>query len=152
MWYVVDFNVDLGESICIKCFLYEVDIFFYLFFCNIVCGFYGGDLVYIEKVIWQVLKYGLCIGVYFFYFDWGNFGWMFMELLEVELQVMFWYQVSVFKGMVESFGGYLFYIKLYGVLYYMFCRDEKQVQFVVVVFYFIDFNLYVMGLFDFVFV
>lgn len=148
MRHAVDLNADLGESTRTKRFPHEADIFPYLSSCNIACGFHGGDPVYIEKAIRQALKHGLRIGAHPSYPDRENFGRMPMELPEAELQAMLRYQVSALKGMVESLGGHLSYIKPHGALYHTLCRDEKQAQLAVAVFHSIDPNLHVMGLSD----
>lgn len=55
----IDINCDMGESYGNFKIGNDSVIFFYIIFCNIVCGFYGGDFLYIEKIIKGVLVYGV---------------------------------------------------------------------------------------------
>lgn len=144
----IDLNADLGESTRTKRFHHEAEIFPYLSSCNIACGFHGGDPVFIERAILQALKHGLRIGAHPSYPDRQNFGRQPMELPAAALQAMLRYQVSALKGMVESLGGQLSYVKPHGALYHTLCGDERQAQLAVAVFQSIDANLQVMGLPD----
>jgi UPF0271 protein len=148
MRHAVDLNADLGESTHTKRFPHEAEIFPYLSSCNIACGFHGGDPIFIEKAILQALEHGLRIGAHPSYPDRENFGRMPMELTAAAQQAMLRYQVSALKGIVESLGGQLSYVKPHGALYHTLCRDERQAQLAVAVFHSIDPNLQVMGLPD----
>lgn len=146
MQYTVDLNADLGESTRTKRFPHEADIFPYLSSCNIACGFHGGDPVFIERAILQALQHGLRIGAHPSYPDRANFGRQPMDLPGEELQAVLRYQVCALKGMVESLGGALSYVKPHGALYHTLCGDERQALLAVSVFQSIDPNLQVMGL------
>lgn len=142
----IDLNADLGESTSTRRFRHEVDIFPYLSSCNIACGFHGGDPIDIETAIRQALLHGLRIGAHPSYPDRPNFGRQPMELPAEELQAVLRYQVSALKGMAESLGGQLSYVKPHGALYHALCHSEKQARLAVAVFQSIDPQLQVMGL------
>ncbi|MEQ8704274.1 MAG: 5-oxoprolinase subunit PxpA [Phaeodactylibacter sp.] len=142
----IDINADLGESTQTRRFEHEDHLFPYLSSCNIACGFHGGDPVFIEAAIRQALKHRLQIGAHPSYPDRLNFGRQPMNLPSTELQAVLRYQVSALKGMVESLGGQLSYIKPHGALYHTLCQHEAQAQLAVAVFTAIDPNLKIMGL------
>lgn len=142
----MDINADLGESTLTKRFPYEAEIFPYLSSCNIACGFHGGDPIFIEKAIRQALQHGLRIGAHPSYPDRANFGRKPMDLPEEELQAILRYQVSAIKGIVESLGGQLSYVKPHGALYHALSQNEDQAQLAISVIQSIDSNLMVMGL------
>ncbi len=142
----IDLNADLGEGTQTKRFPNEADIFSYLSSCNIACGFHGGDPIFIEEAIGQALQHGLRIGAHPSYPDRPNFGRAPMHLPPKELQAILRYQVCALKGMVESLGGQLSYVKPHGALYHALCQHEEQAQLAVAIFQSISPELRVMGL------
>ena len=146
MQLTIDLNADLGESTETRRFEHEAGIFPYLSSCNIACGFHGGDPVFIERAIVQALRHGLRIGAHPSYPDRTNFSRHPMDIPAEELKAVLRYQVSALKGMVESLGGALSYIKPHGALYHALCQDEGQAQLAVSVIQSIDHQLQIMVL------
>jgi UPF0271 protein len=146
MQHAIDINADLGESTKARRLEQEVDIFPYLSSCNIACGFHGGDPVFIERAIVQALQHGLRIGAHPSYPDRTNFGRHPMDIPAEELKAVLRYQVSALKGMVESLGGALSYVKPHGALYHTLCQNEGQAQLAVSVLQSVAPQLQVMGL------
>lgn len=145
MQYCMDINADLGESTKTQRFEQEERLFPYLSSCNIACGFHGGDPIYIEKAIRRALQHELRIGAHPSYPDRSNFGRQPMNLPPDELKAVLRYQVGALKGMVESLGGKLAYVKPHGALYHTLCQQEPQARLALEVFASIDKNLKVMG-------
>jgi UPF0271 protein len=126
-----DLNGDLGESYG----RFEVGnddaLFPYLTSCNIACGFHGGDPLHIEQTIQKAMTHGLRIGAHPSYPDLMGFGRRKMHIPPAELRAIVKYQVAALKGMVESAGGQLTYVKPHGALYNSLVKDREEAEAVV---------------------
>lgn len=124
----IDINCDLGESFGQFIMGNDDAIFPHISSCNIACGFHGGDPLHIEKTIKKALKYNVQIGAHPSYPDLAGFGRRKIFLSEEELKASVKYQISALKGMVESNGGELKYIKAHGALYNSIAHDENEAK------------------------
>jgi len=113
----IDINCDMGESYGNFKVGNDETIFPHITSCNIACGFHGGDPTTIDKTILQAIKHGVRIGAHPSYPDLMGFGRRNMDLSAEELHALIRYQVSALKGMTESLGGQLSYVKPHGALY-----------------------------------
>ncbi|HKK79729.1 MAG TPA: 5-oxoprolinase subunit PxpA [Phaeodactylibacter sp.] len=142
----IDINCDLGESTHQCPLPDQAALFPYLSSCNIACGFHGGDPLFIEQAIRQAIAHGLRIGAHPSYPDRLNFGRKPMPLPPERLQAEVRYQVAALKGMVESLGGRLSYVKPHGALYNQMAFDEPTARPVLAAVKEIDTDLALMGL------
>lgn len=121
-------------------------LFPYITSCNIACGFHGGDPLHIERTIEKALAHGLRIGAHPSYPDLMGFGRRNMQLSKEELFALIKYQVAALKGMVESMGGQLSYVKPHGALYNTMVQNKAEAETVVSAIRAISPELAVMGL------
>ena len=114
--------------------------------CSIACGLHGGDPLTIEATIWQALAHGVRIGAHPSYPDLAGFGRRRMHLPPAELTAVVKYQVAALKGLTESHGGRLAYVKPHGALYNVAADDEAEARAVLRAVREIDPGLALMGL------
>ena len=144
----IDLNCDMGESFGNYTIGQDQLMMPYLSSCNIACGFHGGDAYHIESTIDQALEHGLRIGAHPSYPDLQGFGRRKMFVPHVELTSMIKYQVSALKGLVESKGGVLSYVKPHGALYNSIAQDQEEAAAVIRGIQAIDNTLKIMVLAD----
>lgn len=113
----IDLNCDMGESYGRFQVGNDAAIFPYITSCNIACGFHSGDPLHIENTIKGALEHGVQIGAHPGYPDLQGFGRRRMQMQADELRAMVKYQIAALKGLTESFGGTLAYVKPHGALY-----------------------------------
>lgn len=142
----VDINCDMGESFGNYSIGNDEAIFPHITSCNIACGMHAGDPFHIEKTIDLAIQNEVQIGAHPGYPDLQGFGRRIITMPAAELSSFIKYQVSAVKGMVESKGGVLKYVKPHGALYNQIAKDESVAQTVVKAIKTIDPNLKVMGL------
>ena len=142
----IDINCDLGESYGRFKVGNDKNVFPYLTSCNIACGFHGGDPLHMEETIQLALRYGVKIGAHPSYPDLGGFGRRRMHIQPNELRAIIKYQIAALKGMVESFGGRLSYVKPHGALYNAAANEEQETITIIRAVQEIDANLILMGL------
>lgn len=142
----LDINCDMGESR--GAFIVGNDelLFPYIQSCNIACGFHGGDPLHIENTIKNALKHKVRIGAHPSYPDLEGFGRRKMALSAENLTAIIKYQVAALKGMVESLGGQLAYVKPHGALYNTAAKNEREARIVIAAIQAIDPQLALMGL------
>lgn len=143
---IIDINCDIGESFGNFSIGSDDKIFPYITSCSIACGFHAGDPWYIDQTIDKALTYGLRIGAHPSYPDLQGFGRRKMEIPPQELGAIIRYQVAALKGMIESKGGFLSYVKPHGALYNSIGEDEGEAHCVLQSVRSIDDRLAVMGL------
>lgn len=141
-----DLNCDLGESYGRFQVGNDDALFPYLTSCNIACGFHGGDPLHMEKTIQKAIDHELRIGAHPSYPDLMGFGRRKMQIPPAELRALIKYQVAALKGMVESAGGRLAYVKPHGALYNSLVKDQEEAEAVVDGILSIDRRLAIMGL------
>ncbi|MDW3652221.1 MAG: 5-oxoprolinase subunit PxpA [Bacteroidia bacterium] len=142
----IDINCDMGESFGNFRVGNDEAVFPYITSANIACGFHGGDPVHMEKTILNALKYGVKIGAHPGYPDLAGFGRRTMDLKAEELTAIIKYQVSAIKGMAESLGGKLSYVKPHGALYNKASNSEQETRAIIKGIRAIDPELIFMGL------
>lgn len=143
---MIDLNCDMGESYGRFQIGNDEALFPYITSCNIACGFHGGDPLHIERTLEKALTYGLRIGAHPSYPDLMGFGRRKMHLPAVELSALIKYQIAALKGMLESMGGTLSYVKPHGALYNSMVHDVAEAEAVVAAIKAISPELAVMGL------
>lgn len=142
----IDLNCDLGESYGRFQVGNDDALFPYLTSCNIACGFHGGDPLHIEMTIRQAIAHDLRIGAHPSYPDLMGFGRRSMQLPAAELKAIVKYQVAALKGLVESAGAKLSYVKPHGALYNNMVQDIDEARTMIEAIGEIDEQLAVMGL------
>ena len=114
--------------------------------CNIACGFHSGDPVQMERTIRLALHHGTQIGAHPGYPDIAGFGRRRIHMSEEELKATVRYQVAALKGMVESLGGSMSYVKPHGALYNTMVDESEIADQVISAVRDIDSDLKLMGL------
>ena len=121
-------------------------IFPYITSANIACGFHGGDPFHIERTIKNALKHGVQVGAHPGYPDLAGFGRRKMQIPKNELRAIIKYQVAALKGLTESLGGRLVYVKPHGALYNTAASDVNETAIIIEAIQEIDSQLALMGL------
>ena len=124
----------------------DLRIFPYISSCNIACGFHAGDALHMEKTIDLALSHQVQIGAHPGYPDLQGFGRRKMHIPPNELRALVKYQISALKGMVESRGGRLSYVKPHGALYNSLADNPEEGKAVIEALREIDPKLILMGL------
>ncbi|MDX1407900.1 MAG: 5-oxoprolinase subunit PxpA [Saprospiraceae bacterium] len=119
----IDLNCDMGESYGRYRIGHDAAIFPYITSCNVACGFHGGDPLTIDQTIRGALTHGIQIGAHPSFPDLMGFGRQKMHIPGALLHAIVKYQVAAVKGMTESLGGRLKYVKPHGALYNMAADD-----------------------------
>ncbi len=127
----IDLNCDMGESYGNYKIGNDDQVMPYITSCNVACGFHGGDPLQIEKTIKNALKHGLQIGAHPGFPDLQGFGRRRMQIPVDELRAIIKYQIAAIKGITESLGGKLAYVKPHGALYNMAADDAEVAQSIV---------------------
>lgn len=146
MSYKVDLNCDMGESYGRFQIGNDEALMPLISSANIACGFHGGDPLTIEKTITLALQNQVRIGAHPAYPDLLGFGRRYMKVPDKELQAIIKYQVVALKGMVESQGGRVSYVKPHGALYNAMVSDGTLSKIVLKAIQKIDSQLLTMGL------
>lgn len=142
----IDINCDMGESYGHFKIGNDQQIIPYITSCNVACGFHGGDPLHIEQTIQMALEHHVQIGAHPSYPDLHGFGRRPMKLSAHELSATVKYQIAAIKGITESLGGKLKYVKPHGALYNTMAIDEKEALTVIKAIQAIDGQLAIMGL------
>ena len=142
----IDINCDMGESYGRFKVGNDEEVFPYITSCNIACGFHGGDPLHIENTIQNAIRYGVQIGAHPSYPDLSGFGRRKMQMKRAELKACVKYQVAALKGLAESHGGRLAYVKPHGALYNTAADDESESRTIMEAIREIDPKLALMGL------
>ncbi|RMG27930.1 MAG: LamB/YcsF family protein [Bacteroidetes bacterium] len=143
---LIDLNCDMGESYGRFQIGNDEAIFPYISSSNIACGFHGGDPLHIENTIRLALKHRVRIGAHPSYPDLSGFGRRKMHLPAAELEAVVKYQVAALKGMVESHGATLAYVKPHGALYNTAADEEETCRLIISAIQALDPRLALMGL------
>jgi UPF0271 protein len=114
---VIDINCDMGESYGQFKVGDDEAIFPYISSCSIACGFHGGDPVVMERTVKLALEHGVRIGAHPSYPDLTGFGRRYMQIERDEIKSIVKYQICALKGITESLGGKVEYVKPHGALY-----------------------------------
>jgi UPF0271 protein len=142
----IDINCDMGESYGRFKVGNDEQVFPYITSCNIACGFHGGDPLSIENTIKNAIRHGVQIGAHPSYPDLSGFGRRKMQLKRADLKACIKYQVAALKGLTESQGGRLAYVKPHGALYNTAADDESETRTIMEAIREIDPKLALMGL------
>ncbi len=142
----IDLNCDMGESFGNYLMGADEKIFPYITSCNIACGFHAGDPYHIERTLLGAKKFGVQVGAHPGYPDLAGFGRRYLRMSKMELRTCLKYQIAALKGMAESIGVQIKYVKPHGALYNQAARDEEEAKTIVEAVREIDPTLAVMGL------
>lgn len=142
----VDINCDMGESYGNYSIGNDESIFPHITSCNIACGMHAGDPYHIERTIDLAIRHKVQIGAHPGYPDLQGFGRRVLQMPSAELSSNMKYQVAALKGLVESKGQKLAYVKPHGALYNEMAQNESVAKTVVTSIKAIDSSLKVMGL------
>lgn len=142
----VDINCDMGESYGNYTIGNDQAIFPHITSCNIACGMHAGDPYQIEKTIDLAIEHGVQIGAHPGYPDLQGFGRRVLPMLAKELSSFIKYQVAALKGLVESKGHRLTYVKPHGALYNEMAKNKEVAAIVIQAIKSIDSQLRIMGL------
>ena len=112
-------NCDLGEINV------DEELMSLLDACNISCGMHAGEPWLIQQTIRAAKKNKLIIGAHPSYPDRKGFGRQAMDLAYEVLKANLSYQIAAIKGMVESNGVKLQYVKPHGALYHKIMKDKR---------------------------
>ncbi|MEZ5044535.1 MAG: 5-oxoprolinase subunit PxpA [Saprospiraceae bacterium] len=142
----IDINCDMGESFGNFKIGNDEKIFPFISSCNIACGFHGGDPLHIEETIKGALAHGVQIGAHPSYPDLAGFGRRQMQIRKAELKAIVKYQICALKGMTESLGGRLVYVKPHGALYNTAAKDKEEAIAIIEAIQEVDADMFLMGL------
>lgn len=142
----IDLNCDMGESYGRYQIGQDDLVFPHITSSNIACGFHGGDPLHIEQTVQKAIKYNVLIGAHPGYPDLQGFGRRNMQIPAAELKSIVKYQIAALKGLVESHGAQLVYVKPHGALYNTMARDMQEATTVIEAILEIDDKLKIMGL------
>lgn len=142
----IDINCDMGESYGRYTIGNDEAIFPYITSCNIACGFHGGDPLHIEKTIKLAIDHNISIGAHPSYPDLAGFGRRKMDVAPHELKSIIKYQIAAVKGLAESQGSRLSYVKPHGALYNTAADDAQEAEVICQAIKEIDPSLSFMGL------
>ena len=142
----IDINCDLGESYGNFRIGNDEAVFPYISSCNIACGFHGGDPYTIEKTIDLAIQHKVAIGAHPSYPDLMGFGRQKMNISAPQLSSILKYQISALKGLVESRGAQLKYVKPHGALYNSMVKNREESHIVIEAIKSIDEQLIILGL------
>jgi len=142
----IDLNCDMGESYGRFQIGNDQAVFPLITSSNIACGFHGGDPLHLENTISMAIAHNTRIGAHPSYPDLMGFGRQKMQIPFPQLKALVKYQVAALKGLVESQGAQLAYVKPHGALYNSIAKDPKEAQVVLEAIQEIDPHLQLMGL------
>ena len=142
----IDINCDMGESFGHFQIGNDEAIFPLITSSNIACGFHGGDPLHMEQTIKLAIEHGVQIGAHPGFPDLAGFGRRKMELSQEELKANVKYQLAAIKGMAESLGTSVVYVKPHGALYNLAADSEEVSNTLIAGVMEIDQNLMIMGL------
>lgn len=142
----IDLNCDMGESYGRFQIGNDQSVFPLISSSNIACGFHGGDPLHLEKTISMAIANHTRIGAHPSYPDLMGFGRQKMHIPFPQLKALVKYQVAALKGLVESQGAQLAYVKPHGALYNSIAKDAEEAKVVIEAIQEIDPQLQLMGL------
>lgn len=142
----IDINCDLGESYGRYRIGNDSIIFPLITSANIACGFHAGDPLHIQNTIKEAIKHGVQIGAHPGYPDLMGFGRRAMNIPAEELKAIIRYQIAAVKGLTQSLGGELRYVKAHGALYNKMAQDRQEAETVIEAILSMDDRLAIMGL------
>lgn len=142
----IDINCDMGESYGNFKVGQDEAIFPWITSSNIACGFHGGDPLHIESTIRQAIAHGVQVGAHPGFPDLQGFGRRKMQIKPNELKAIVKYQIAALKGLTESLGSKLIYVKPHGALYNQAADNEAEAKAIVEAVKEIDEELILMGL------
>lgn len=142
----IDLNCDLGESYGHYQIGNDATVLPLITSANIACGFHGGDPLHIENTIKTALENNVQIGAHPGYPDLNGFGRRNMQIPPDELKAIVRYQIAAIKGLTESLGGQVHYVKPHGALYNTMAENPETATTVVEAILSISEDLAIMGL------
>ena len=142
----IDLNCDLGESYGHYQIGNDTSVLPLITSANIACGFHGGDPLHIENTIKNAIDHEVQIGAHPGYPDLNGFGRRNMQIPPAELKAIVRYQIAAVKGLTESLGRQIHYVKPHGALYNTMAENPETATTVVEAILSISEDLAIMGL------
>ena len=122
---VLKLNCDLGESFGSWLMGLDSAVMPHIHMANIACGFHAGDADVIANTLALAKTHQTEIGAHPSYPDLQGFGRRSMVCSQQEIINMVVYQVSALRGMAQTQGLHLSYVKPHGALYNDMMKDPK---------------------------
>ena len=141
----IDINCDMGESYGNFIIGNDEAIMPYITSANIACGFHGGDPWHIQNTIQLAIDHKVKIGAHPSYPDLAGFGRRKMDIPQKELKAIIKYQIAAVKGIAESMGTKVSYVKPHGALYNTAATEEQEAMAIIEAIKEMDDSLYLMG-------
>jgi 5-oxoprolinase (ATP-hydrolysing) subunit A len=142
----VDLNSDLGESFGRWSLGDDEAMFEVISSANIACGFHAGDPVTMLSSCLLAAERGVAIGAHVSYRDLAGFGRRVIEIEPRDLYGDVLYQLAALRGIAESAGTRVAYVKPHGALYNRIVTDPVQAEAVASAVASLDSSLPVLGL------
>lgn len=142
----IDINCDLGEEEDRSLQRGYSEIFKHISSCNVACGMHGGKPLFIESTISEAIENRVQIGAHPSYPDIPGFGRRHIKMDPDELKSSLKYQIAAIKGLTESLGGSVRYVKPHGALYNTVADNLMEAKVLIEAMKEIDKKLALMGL------
>lgn len=142
----IDINSDLGESFGPWPMGDDASMLDIVSSANIACGFHAGDPAGILKTVISAVQKNVVIGAHVGYRDLAGFGRRNIDVASDDLQADVIYQIGALRGLCDSVGAQLSYVKPHGALYNTISHDKRQADDVISAILAIDKNLVLMAL------
>ncbi|WP_300765743.1 5-oxoprolinase subunit PxpA [uncultured Bifidobacterium sp.] len=127
----VDLNSDMGEGFGRWSLGDDAALLSVVSSANVACGFHAGDPSVMLSTLGLAEKNGVSVGAHVSYRDLAGFGRRFMDVGADELTADVIYQLSAIRGMADSVGVDVGYVKPHGALYNRIAVDPVQARAVV---------------------
>lgn len=145
---VIDLNADVGESYGHFNVGQDEVLMPYLSSCNIACGFHGGDPATMMQTLLLAKEHQVRVGAHPGFPDLRGFGRQAMAMPTSTLMADTLYQVSALRGMAQSLGIAVAYVKPHGALYHHLMTNDAAAEAFVVAVRQLDPTMSVFGLPD----
>lgn len=122
----IDLNADLGEGVGDDDAMLKL-----VTSANIACGFHAGTPRELLETCRGAVAAQVRIGAQVSYPDRSGFGRRFMDVAPADLTADVLYQIGALRGLAESVGGTVQYVKPHGALYNAVVHHERQAAAVV---------------------
>jgi 5-oxoprolinase (ATP-hydrolysing) subunit A len=142
----VDLNSDLGESFGRWSLGDDEAMFDVISSANIACGFHAGDPVTMLTSCRLAAERGVAVGAHVSYRDLAGFGRRVIEIEPRDLYGDVVYQLAALRGIAESVGTRVSYVKPHGALYNRIVTDPVQAEAVASAVASVDSSLPILGL------
>lgn len=142
----IDLNSDLGEGYGAWSMGDDAAMLAVVSSANIACGFHAGDPAGIFRTIKAAAEKNVVVGAHVSYPDRVGFGRRDLDVTREDLMADVIYQIGALKGLAQSVGTSVIYVKPHGALYNRIANDAVQGQAVIDAIKAVDPSLVLMGL------